>query len=238
MKAGEMMSDTRPEIENGSFDWENVRRRFAAGDATLDDLDAAPLEVIQRIWARRAEQLAQVPHEEEEGGLIELVLVRLGSETYGLEAQYVSDIRPAEFITRVPRVPTWVAGVTNLRGRILSIVDLQRFFGLSRAEPRGLPSGKDEADDGGNGILVVVEGSEMELALLVDEVLVVEVMPLSRMQEPTDIIRGLAPEYVRGVAEQQDSAVAGVAASDGLLVVLDLPALLADERLVVDEDVV
>lgn len=213
------MSKSKPE-SNQSFDWEDLRQQFAAVDAPSVGLDTVPLEVMQQIWARRAAQLAQVPAEEEQGRQIELVLVLLGSEVYGFEALYVSNIRPVEQITRVPRVPGWVVGVTNLRGRILSVIDLPCFFGLPQAE------------DDGSGILVVVGGGEMELALLVDQVLVVEAIPVNSVYDPGDIIRGIPSEYVQGVAEWR-----GKAGDDSLLVIIDLSALLSDERLIVREDV-
>lgn len=76
----------------------------------------------------------------------------------------------------------------------------------------------------------------MEIALLADDVLSVEAPPASQVLEATDTIRGIHPEYVRGVAEhwRGDAPTNG----DGLLVVLDLPALLADERLIVHEEIV
>jgi len=222
------MSESKPQ-NSQSFDWEDLRQQFAAIDAPLGELDAAPLEVMQQIWARRAAQLAQIPVEEKEGGQIELVLVLLGQEVYGLKAPFVSDIKPAEQITRVPRVPAWVAGVTNLRGRILSVIDLQHFFGLSRGKSRDL----SQAEGNGNGMLVVVEGAEMEVALLVDEVLAVEVIPASSAQDPSSTTRGLPAEYVQGVADWNGSME-----GDSLLVIIDLPAMLTDERLIVREDVI
>lgn len=214
------MEDTR------SFDWEDVRQRLAAVSAALTGLDEAAPEVVQRIWARRAAQLAKVPVQEEEGEQIELVLVRLGREIYGLDAGFVLDIRPAGQITHVPRVPDWVAGVVNLRGRILSVLNLSRFFGLPQAvEREAIPP-----------YLVVVETPEMEIALLVDDILAVEALPASKIQEASDTFCNIRPEYVRGVAERQSGNTPTNGA--GVLVVLDLPALLADERLIVDEEIV
>jgi len=213
-----MKTTQNPKTAARSLDWEGVRQRIAAIQAALADSDEVAPEVLQQVWARRAAQLAQVPAPEEAGAQLELVLVRLGREVYGLDAQYVHDIRPLEHLTRVPRVPVWVAGVVNLRGRILSVLDLGRFFGLPREEEN-------------TACLVHVETPEMELALLVDDVLDVESLPASRVQEATDTIRGLRPEYMRGVAGREGGG-------DGLLVVLDLPALLADERLIVHEEIV
>jgi purine-binding chemotaxis protein CheW len=206
-----------------TFDWGSARRRIAVTNAILAELDEPAPEVLEQIWARRAALLAQTPVQEEEGEQIKLVLIQLGCETYGLDAQYIFEIRPATQITPVPRVPDWVAGVINLRGRVLSVLDLRRFFGLAQAEAR------DENEMSPGPDLVIVETPSMEVALLANEVLDVEVLPASRVQDATDIVRGIRPEYVRGVVERQDG--------DGLLVVLDLATLLADERLIVHEEI-
>jgi purine-binding chemotaxis protein CheW len=213
-----------------TFDWEGVRQRIAATKAALEKVSETPQDVLERIWAQRAEQFAQVPVEEEVGSRVELVQVRLGREMYGLDAGYVFGIRPAEQITPVPRVPDWVAGVVNLSGRILSVVDLGKFFGLPPSEP-------DEAnDDLQTGYLLVVETPDMEVALLADEVLDVQDVPVSRIRDTADTVRGISPEYVVGVTERK---IEDEAAGEGeLMVVLDLPSLLADDQLAIHEEVV
>jgi purine-binding chemotaxis protein CheW len=208
------------------FDWEDVHQRIAAAEAALAGMVEATPELVQEILERRAAQLAEVPVREDEDERVELVLIRLGRELYGLDAHHVSDLRPVERITRVPRVPDWVAGVVNLRGRLLSAVDLRRFFGLPDAK-------RDEGDGPAvTPYLVAVETPEMELALLADDVPEVEALPSGLIQESSGVVRGIRPEYVRGVAERGGDG-------DGpMLVVLDLPALLADKRLIVHEEIV
>jgi purine-binding chemotaxis protein CheW len=196
-------------------------------------------ETLERIWAERAVRLAQAPEEEETGEQITLLLVRLGREVYGLDAQYVNRIEPVEHLTRVPRVPEWVAGVTNLRGRVLSVVNLARLFGL----PTGI-SYEDNEDGAENhqgstaAYLAVVEAADMALALMVDNVLAVERIPLSKVQEAADTVRGLRSEYVLGVAERRDSASTLKNGNESMVVVLNLLNLLADQRLIIHEEVV
>jgi purine-binding chemotaxis protein CheW len=219
------MNDRNSGNQHGrTFDWESARLRIAVTNAILAGLDEPAPGVLEQIWERRAALLAKMSVQEDEGEQIKLVLIQLGRETYGLDAQHVFEIRPANQITPVPRVPDWVAGVINLRGRVLSVLDLRRFFGLAPAEAHD----EDEMSPGLE--LVVVETPSMEVALLTDDVLDVEALPASRVQDATDIVRGIRPEYVRGVVERQDKA--------GMLVVLDLVTLLADERLIVHEEIV
>jgi purine-binding chemotaxis protein CheW len=232
---GDKMDESYGDAGQGrSFDWDAIRKRMAEAALAMEEsIDVSP-EELQAIWARRAAELAQVPADEDEGEQSRLLLVRLGREIYGIDAQYVFNVKPAELITFVPRVPEWVAGVVNLRGRIFSVVDLRRFFGLPAGEV-------EQADDSEYGEredhLVVVETPDMEIALLVNDVLTVEPLPTSRIQDSSGTVRGLRPEYVRGVVthvgEDTDTDENG-----SMVVVLDLLALLADERLIVHEEIV
>ncbi len=190
-------------------------------------------EEEEKILEQRAAELARERQEEEPGEQIDLVQIRLGREIYGLEVNYICDIYPAALITRVPRVPSWVAGVANLRGKIQSVVRLQGFLNLPEPEtPTASPH------------LVVVEIPAMELALLVDEVLAVEAIPAGRLQEAAGAIRGIPAEYVRGVVAQRGERTENGSAveekaeeSASLMVVLNVAALLADQRLIVHEEV-
>jgi len=202
-------------------DWEQVHERIATFSAT--GIDATSPEVLEQIWARRAAQLAKPVIEEEIGEQIELVIIQLGQEIYGIDVRYVFDIRPLPQFTPVPRVPEWVTGVVNLRGHILSILDLRRLFGLP-------PQKQDDSKT--VSTLVVVRTPEMELALLTDGVVAVESIPANRIQEPEATIPGLRPEYVRGITKRR-----GLEAGP-TLVVLDLPALLGDPRLIIHEEII
>ncbi len=216
-----------------SNDRQDARERIAMTNVALAGSDRATPEMVRQIWARRAAQLAQVPDQEDKGEQIELVVIQLGRERYGLDARLVFGIKHVEQVARVPRVPEWVAGVVNVRGRILSVVDLRRFFGLPAAGPS-----EGEPDEAIKALshLVIVETPEMEVALLTDGVLAVEKVAVSRIQDTSDTVRGLRPGYTRGVVEFEG----GEPGANGktLVVVLDLLALLADERLIVREEIV
>jgi purine-binding chemotaxis protein CheW len=207
-----------------AFDWDAASKRIAAVSAALEEMKNADPEMVERVWAQRAAQLAKPLEREEEGTQIELALIQLGRELYGIEVRHILEIRPAVRITRVPRVPEWVTGVVNLRGRILSVLDLRRFFGLAPAEAT-------EEDDRVTPFpnLVIVEVPTMEVALLAEDVLEVEPFPIGQIQNVDQTIRGVGSEYVRGVIEQGDQTP--------MIIVLDLPTLLADGRLVIEEEV-
>lgn len=220
--------------DNTQFDWNIIHQRLVESSARLTWGDDLTDEALQQAWSRRAAQIAQALQEQEQGERLEVAVIQLGRERYGLEVEYIFDIRMAENITRVPRTPEWVAGVVNLRGQILSVVDLQRYLALPISE---------RAPEAGPRHLLLVQTSHMELAILVDAVLSIQNLPTHRIQEATSVVRGLPAEYIQGVYIDSDAGVDKDNAKENnddtsLLVILNLSTLLADKQLVIQDDIV
>lgn len=229
------------------MDWKNLpdyqepETREETGDA-LDYTDSQEDERtrIERIWAERAAQMAKVEDASgQQGERATVAIIRLGRELLGIEVQYVFDIRQREAITRVPRVPGWVVGVTNLRGNILSVVDLCKYFGL--------PGSSAETEN--PGLLLVVQSHPagqrsqtpaMEIVFLVDDVLGIENLPLAQTAAESGLIHRLKPEYILAIADRK-AAVFKDQNDETLgqrhLAVLNAEALLSDPRLIIHEEI-
>lgn len=242
MPEGQLKGYEPGQSGNGSINREIVHRQILESTAKMAWLDDLPQEALEKIWAQRAAQIAREINGDEQDELIELALFKLGSEVYALDVHNIIDLRSLDRITRVPRVPAWVSGVVNLRGRIISVVDLKRFLGLPSLD---CTSGNENVASR----LVVVETSEMELVLLVDEVLEIESIPTARVQESTGAIRGIQPEFVRGIVVRKNN---GKEKTDGdlsieedpkrgnhsILVILNLRALLSSPKLIIHEEII
>lgn len=63
----------------------------------------------------------------------ELVVVRLGGSRYALPMSSVAEVGRAPVLTRVPGLPSFVAGVANWRGRVLAVLDLRGLFAAPTA---------------------------------------------------------------------------------------------------------
>jgi purine-binding chemotaxis protein CheW len=87
------------------------------------------------------------------------VTIRLAGQLLGIPVLSVHDVLKPQVITRVPLAPGSVAGVLNLRGRIVTAIDLRNRLGLP-------PRGKDERP----GMSVVVEYRGEPYSLLIDSV--------------------------------------------------------------------
>ncbi len=62
---------------------------------------------------------------EEQSEVTEVVVVRLGGSRYALPMESVAEVGRPPGLTRVPGVPSWLAGVANWRGRVLAVLDLR-----------------------------------------------------------------------------------------------------------------
>lgn len=205
----------------------------AALNQSEQTLDIA-LETLEQTFSRRAAQLAKLPEAESESERTPLALFWLGQEVYGVEAQYVIEIRPAIQVTKIPRVPNWVAGVVNLRGRILSLVKLHPYFGISTGEHQ---SNGDAGHTESLPYLVVVETKDMEIALLVDAIITVDNFVADRIRDVSDNVRGIPKEYVLGVLDYESEDLANAENKTMPVAILDLPTLLADEKLIIREEI-
>jgi len=124
------------------------------GQAVIHPFDLL-LDIDQRNQALTTATSAQAKPAGQEGRLA----VRLGLWNLLLSMDDVAEIVPVPRITRIPGVAAWLLGVANLRGTILSVVDLQEFLGGEPSKPTA------------NSRLVVVRAEEWEYGLLIHEVI-------------------------------------------------------------------
>ena len=243
-------ADLRSDKDNGHSDGSrSVKSRKGVSKPTSSQGLAPSEDALRVIWAKRAEQLAQAIDDSEQDEQIELAVIRMGNSLYGLEVGHINEIRLVEQITRVPRVPAWVAGVVNLRGQIISVLDLYRYFNLPQ-EARN--------ENHNDRYMVFCHTSSMELALLVDEVLAVIKISTNLFQEANGVAYGIQPEYIRGIAPYTqfkqnrkskdllaDQAHETTKVEGGFVlgnhpstvVIINLPVLLSDPKLIIHTEV-
>src|SRR6202165_5083726 len=83
------------------------------------------------IFASRAEELAEMmPGDGQLDDTLDALVFALGSELYALPATQVHEVRPLGWLTPLPGTPPFLAGLINVRGRIVPVVDLRPLLGL------------------------------------------------------------------------------------------------------------
>jgi purine-binding chemotaxis protein CheW len=128
-------------------------------------------------------------------GELHLVTFSLGREEYGIPVTQVREVIRVGDITRVPQAPAHVRGVTNLRGRILPVVELRSRLGLDAAVPTS------------RSRIVVVEVRDRVLGLLVDAVQQVVKVPVETVVPTPEEVRTADSAYLGGVARWNNRLV-------------------------------
>ncbi len=182
------------------FNW---RRAQSLNLATADD---------EAILQARARELAVQPEADGSEASLEIVLFRLANEIYGLETAHVDEVYPLRDLTPVPCTPSFVKGVVNLRGQILSVVDLKSFFQFPEQGLADL------------SMVIVLANAEMRFGILADEILEVRPVKPSEIQPPLPTLAGARKAYLKGLTSQR-------------WVILDAEKLLQDKAMVVQEKV-
>jgi len=91
---------------------------------------SAALSAAAQILRDRAQVLARPPEQAAAADtLFELLEFRLAQERYAVETRYVREVYPLKDLTPLPCTPPFVLGVVNVRGHILPVLDLKKFFG-------------------------------------------------------------------------------------------------------------
>src|SRR6267378_2910006 len=101
-------------------------------------VDRQLLTVAQRdaIFARRAEELAESSAAESQNTeALEALVFELGHELYALPANQVHEVRPLTLLTNLPGTPAFLAGLINVRGRIVPVIDLRPLLSLPTDGP-------------------------------------------------------------------------------------------------------
>ena len=116
--------------DKSGIDWAALLKRQEAAHASLALNRALSAQEEEARLKARAAELSRRPARTEPETVLNCLEFRLSGESYALEMSYVAETLPLTDFTPLFCTPPFVLGITNLRGRIVSIVDLRRFFEL------------------------------------------------------------------------------------------------------------
>ena len=165
------------------------------------------------ILKERALKLAQRPvGAAEDEDVLNVIEFRLAHERYAVEVDYVREVYPLKDLTPVPCTPSFVLGIMNVRGQVVSVTDAREFFDLPKNEITDLFR------------VLILENRDMEMGILADEVFGETKIPLSTIQSEMPSMGRIKEEYVRGVTKER-------------LIILNADKLLLDPTIVVHQEV-
>jgi purine-binding chemotaxis protein CheW len=212
--SGSLVAIVPHERHKSDLDWADLHRRLNASQAALQRRLTPSLEDKRIILRERARSLATRGKIEKKSLhlLLEVVEFVLGPEHYAIESSHIREIYPLTEFTPLPCTPAFVLGLVNVRGQILSIINIKKLFDLPE---KGLTNLNK---------VIIVHTNHMEVGILADVILGMRSIALEELHPALPTLTGVREEYLKGITKDP-------------LVVLDVEKILADEKILVNEAV-
>jgi purine-binding chemotaxis protein CheW len=208
MKSGEANKQRKRPT---AIDWQEVHQRLESAQITLERGLTLTPEERKRILKARTRVLAREAEKEVlDQDYLEVVEFLLAYETYGIESAYVREIYPLTEITPLPGTPLFVRGIVNIRGQILSVIDLKKFFELPE---KGLSDLNK---------IIIVHDNNMEFGILADAVLGIRKLAVGEIEAALPTLTGIRTQYMKGVTGER-------------MVILDAVKILSDKNIIISE---
>ncbi len=138
----------------------------------------------------------------------QVVVFNLAEENYGVDINAVEGIIKMQAITKVPKAPAFVEGITNLRGEVLPVIDLRKRFGLPTTEP-------DKETR-----IIHVEMDDLRVGMLVDAVTEVLRVAEDDIEAPSPMVATVDSAFITGIAKVEER----------LIILVDLGKVLSTEE--------
>ncbi|NQZ87001.1 MAG: chemotaxis protein CheW [Colwellia sp.] len=140
--------------------------------------------------------------------VLQWVTFKLDSETYGINVMQVQEVLRYSEIAPVPGAPTYVLGIINLRGNVVTVIDTRQRFGLN------------PADITDNTRIVIIEAEKQVIGILVDSVAEVVYLKASEIDDAPNVGNDDSARFIQGVSNRDGE----------LLILVDLNQLLSDDE--------
>lgn len=143
------------------------------------------------------EEIAEVQNVTTVSESKQYIVIKLGSEQYGIDIQYVDNIVRNQRITRIPKAQSYFKGVINLRGEIIPVMSLRLKFGLEPDEYTGATR-----------IIIIKLEPQSAIGLIVDEVReVVDLTEEAIEKNTTADFKDERAQYLSGIGKNGDSLI-------------------------------
>jgi purine-binding chemotaxis protein CheW len=194
------------------IDWSEIKSKVNSLQEALDQKGILLPEKRRSVLKARAKALAQEKNNEiAQKEIIEIIEFSLGSETYGIETIFIREVYLLKDFTQLPGTPSFVLGIINVRGQIVSVIDLKKFFHLPE---KGL---------GEMNQVIIIHNERMEFGILADSIQGTRSVSLDLIQTPPASTGEIGAGYLRGVTNDH-------------VIILDAENILKDEHIIVHQE--
>ncbi len=138
----------------------------------------------------------------------QLVIFELKKEFFGVDIAFVEGIVKLQEITRIPQAPSYVEGITNLRGSVLPVIDLHKRFDMD------VPERNDETR------IVVANIGEKKVGMIVTAVSEVLTIEENIIEPPPNLTTNMKADFITGVAKIDER----------LVILIDIQKILTEDE--------
>lgn len=153
-------------------------------------------------------QATELKTENIDDEVLQWVTFRLEDEIYGINVMQVREVLRYSEIAPVPGAPTYVLGIINLRGNVVTVIDTRSRFGLSNGEITD------------NTRIIVIESKTQVIGILVDSVAEVVYLKTSEIDTTPSVGTEESAKFIQGVSNRGGE----------LLILVDLNKLLTEDE--------
>lgn len=148
---------------------------------------------------------------EDRGEQIDILEFMLAEEVYAIDSTCVSEVIRIKELTPLPCTPAFILGIINVRGEILSVIDIKKFFNL---QDKGITN---------LNRVIIVKYNGIELGILADEIVGNSTIDLDSLQSQITSVTEVPENFIVGVSKDR-------------LIVLDIRQLLSNRKIIINEE--
>ena len=189
---------------------EEVTERAENSTLIIDSQNFYSEEQTLKILKERAKKLARPAIKKTEEEEIDIIEFTMSFENYGIESSFVREIYQLKEIVQIPGAPVFIYGITNIRGQIISIINLKKLFELPE-------HGISDMNK-----IIIIRNQKMEFGLLADSVVGMKKIAVKSMQKKLPTLNGIREKYLMGISADKT-------------IVLDGNKLLSDNSMIVND---
>ena len=143
-----------------------------------------------------------------EDPILQWVTFKLDNETYGINVMRVQEVLRYTEIAPVPGAPSYVLGIINLRGNVVTVIDTRQRFGLMNAEISD------------NTRIVIIEADKQVVGIMVDSVAEVVYLRQSEIENAPNVGNEESAKFIQGVCNKNNE----------LLILVELDKMMSEEE--------
>lgn len=215
---------TKLETKTETDIWERIKKRAKEIQKKSELLGKISDSEKEKIFKERADKLSRIEKKSDDGkDLIKIISFNIGNELYGIDIKYLNEVHEVDKITHIPCTPQVISGLINLRGSILTVLNLSSLLNPSAEKIQ-----KELSEKNNNELqkILILGNDGIRAGIRVDSFGTLYELSKDSIQPVSSIF------LERNKIIKHEFPI-----NNASLWIIDAEELLNDERLIVNEDV-